>query len=306
MLVYQPLSTISGFVNALSNGGKMQNTGVEASLNVRIINSTNLKWDAGINAGAYKNKILTVPNGQFETPYAGASILTAVGKPANQFYGYTTGGVFATDAEAAAFSKKNSDGSFSKFKGGDVRFIDLDNNNIIDDNDRSVIGNPNATFTGGFSNRIAWKRFEMNMLFTFSQGNDIYNYLRYRLESASGFENQLISVTNRWRGPGQVTNVPKATWGDPMGNSRFSDRWIEDGSYLRLRNLSVQYNWPMKSGAFLKSATIYAIANNVFTLTKYKGYDPEFSVTPSVFSQGIDTGLDPLYRNVTLGVRLGL
>jgi hypothetical protein len=91
-----------------------------------------------------------------------------------------------------------------------------------------------------------------------------------------------------------------------LGNSRFSDRWIEDGSYFRLRNVSVQYSFPVDPAGFLKTLTIYGTATNVFTLTKYKGFDPEFSVTPSVFSQGIDTGLDPLYRSVTLGVRLGL
>ncbi len=91
-----------------------------------------------------------------------------------------------------------------------------------------------------------------------------------------------------------------------MGNSRFSDRWIEDGSYFRLRNLSIQYNVPVKGKGFLKSTNVYATANNVFTLTKYKGYDPEFSVTPSIFSQGIDTSLDPQFRSVTVGVRFGL
>ena len=91
-----------------------------------------------------------------------------------------------------------------------------------------------------------------------------------------------------------------------MGNSRFSDRWIEDGSYFRLRTLSLEYSVPVKSTGFIKAISVYGTGNNVFTLTKYKGFDPEFSVTPSVFSQGIDTGLDPLFRNVTFGVRLGL
>ncbi len=203
-------------------------------------------------------------------------------------------------------SKKNFDGSLSVFRGGDVRFLDVDGNKIIDDNDRTVIGDANPSFTGGFSNRIIWKRFELNALVTFSQGGDVYNYLRYRLENVSSTNNQLISANNRWRGPGHVTTMPKATWADPMGNSRFSNRWIEDGSYLRLRNVSLQYDLPVKAGGFLRSLTVYGAATNVFTLTKYKGYDPEFSVTQSVFSQGIDTGLDPQFRNITFGVRLGL
>ena len=168
------------------------------------------------------------------------------------------------------------------------------------------VGNPIPELVGGFNNRLVWKDFELNALFTFSQGNDVYNNVRHRLESSSGPENQLLSVNNRWRGPGHITTMPKATWGDPMANSRFSDRWIEDGSYFRLRNVTLQYNVPLSPGSFVKSISIYGIATNVFTLTKYKGYDPEFSVTPSVFSQGIDTGLDPLFRSVTLGVRMGL
>ncbi len=306
MLVYEPLSTVAGFSTVLTNGGQMENTGFEASLNVRLVNTRDLKWDAGINAATYKNKVITVPNGQILTEYAGGTILTAEGSAANQFYGYKTNGIFATDAEAAGLRKKNSDGSFTQFEGGDVRFADLDGNGIIDDNDRTVIGNPNPSLTGGFSNRITWKRFELNALFTFSQGNDVYNYLRYRLEAMSGVENQLVSVAQRWRGSGQVTNTPKATWGDPMGNSRFSDRWIEDGSYIRLRSLSLSYNVPLKNTGVIKSTTIYATGNNVFTLTKYKGYDPEFSASQSVFSQGIDTGLDPQFRTITLGMRLGL
>jgi TonB-linked SusC/RagA family outer membrane protein len=306
MLVYQPLSPLSGFEYTLTNDGSMQNTGLELALNIRLVNGNNLKWDAGIQAATNENKVLAVPGGSVFTPFAGATIITAVDKPANQFYGHRTNGIFATDAETGGLQKKNTDGSLTPFKGGDVRFIDMDDNNVIDDNDRDVIGDPNPVFTGGFSNRISWKRFELNALFTFNQGGDVFNYQRYRLESANGVENQLQSVNNRWRSPGHVTSTPKATWGDPMGNSRFSDRWIEDGSYMRLRNISIQYDVPVKAGVFIKSFTVYGAATNVFTLTKYKGYDPEFSVTQSVFTQGIDTGLDPVYRTMTVGFRMGL
>jgi TonB-linked SusC/RagA family outer membrane protein len=308
MLVYQPITPVSGFSTILTNGGKMKNTGVDASLNMRVLNGTDFKWDAGINVGTYKNKIIAVPNDKILTQYAGATIITQVGGDANQFYGFKTNGVFVSNAEAAAsgLSRKNADGSATAFTGGDIRFVDMDGNKVIDDNDRTIIGNPNPVLTGGFSNRFSFKGFELNALFTFSKGNDIYNYIRYRLEAGNSYENQLVSVNNRWRGDGQVTNTPKAVYGDPMGNSRFSDRWIEDGSYFRLRTLSLQYNFPLKARGALKSAAVYATGNNLFTLTEYKGYDPEFSATPSVFSQGIDTGLDPLYKTITLGVKIGL
>ena len=307
MLVYRPLSTLTGFTSMLTNDGKMKNTGIDISMTVRIVNGKNFTWDAGINAGISKSQVLALPDNSFTTAYAGATIITQTGAAASQFYGYTTNGVFATDAEAAAagLTTKNTDGSFSAFKGGDVRFTDRDGNKIIDDKDRSVIGNPNPSLFGGLSQRISWKRFEMNVLFTYMLGNDVYNYTRFRLEAASGTENQLISVNNRWRGNGQQTTMPKASWADPMGNNRFSDRWIEDGAYLRLRSLSLQYNFSVKATGFLKSASVYATGNNLFTLTKYLGYDPEFSASQGLFAQGIDTGLDPLYRSLTLGVKIG-
>lgn len=307
MLVYEDLPTATGFGSSLTNKGSMNTSGMELTVNARVINQPSLKWDLGFNISTYKNRVGSVPNGQILTNFAGASIITANGYPANVFYGNTALGVFANDVDAATAGlyKKNADGSFSAFRAGDIRFADLNGDKIIDEKDRSVIGNPNPDFTGGITNRLTWKRFELNALFTFSKGNKVYNYLRYRLESMVGAENQLSAVNNRWRGNGQITDMPKATWGDPMGNSRFSNRWIEDGSYFRLRSVSVQYNIPFTT-SLVHNATVYVTGNNLFTLTKYKGYDPEFSAGSSIFAQGIDTGLDPQFRSFVVGVRFGL
>ncbi|MES2773018.1 MAG: SusC/RagA family TonB-linked outer membrane protein [Bacteroidota bacterium] len=307
MLVYESLPTVTGFNTMLTNDGSMETKGVELTLNARIINRKNFKWDFGFNVSKYKNKILAVPNGSFTTNYAGATILTANGNAANLFYGYTTNGVFASTAAATAAGLRirNPDGSFKPFVAGDIQFSDLDGDKVIDDKDRSVIGDPNPDWVGGITSRWAYKNFSLDALFTFSQGNDAFNYIRYKLESVSTTENQLVSVNNRWRTEGQVTNMPKATFGDPNGNSRFSDRWIEDASYFRLRTLSLSYNMPIKP-KFFTAVHIYVAAQNLFTLSKYKGFDPEFSARPSVFAQGIDTGLDPIFQSATLGVRLGL
>ncbi len=308
MLVYQPLQTVTGFSTALTNGGEMQNNGVEAALNVRIVNRRAFKWDLGANIAKYKNEIISVSGSAIYTDYAGATILTTAGQPVNQFYGYKTEGVFASDAAAAAagLSKENADGSYSAFKGGDIHFADVNGDKIINENDRTIIGDPNPDFFGGITNRFIWKGFELNALFTFSVGNDVYNYLRYRLESQSGVENQLQSVLNSWRTDGQETTMPKASWGDPMGNNRFSDRWIEDGSYLRLRSLNLTYNIPLKPNAAFKNIAVSLTGNNLFTATKYLGYDPEFSASVSPLAQGIDTGLDPVFKSIVLGLRLGL
>ncbi|MVN22706.1 SusC/RagA family TonB-linked outer membrane protein [Mucilaginibacter arboris] len=312
MIVYEPQPTTSGLTYAITNNGGMRTKGLEMAVNARIINHSNFKWDVGMNIAAYRNKITELPGTQMLTTYAGGTILTAQGLPANLFYGYKTNGVYTSDAEAAAagtnhqgISIVSSTGALVKLKGGDVRFVDTNGDNIIDSRDMQVIGNPNPDFTGGFNTRFAYKRFTLDALFTFSKGNDVYNYTRRVLESESGYQNQTLAVVNRWRADGQVTDIPKATYGDPMGNSRFSDRWIEDGSYLRLRTVSVSYNVPVKT-KFLKSVRVYLTGNNIFTMTKYLGYDPEFSATESLLTQGIDTNLEPIYRSVQVGVRVGL
>jgi hypothetical protein len=307
MLINEPAYAASGFTYVVANDGGMQTQGIELAANSRIVNGVKWKWDMGFTISKYRNKITQIPNGSMTTSYAGATILTQVGSPANLFYGYKTNGVYTSDEEAASSGIKEAqaNGTLLQPKGGDVRFVDVNHDGIVDSKDAQVIGNPNPDFTGSISSTIAYKRVSVNALFTFSKGNQIFNYDRQQLEAESGFQNQTMAVLNRWRVNGQVTDIPKATYGDPIANSRFSDRWIEDGSYLRLRTLSVIYNVPLKTKA-LKSLRIYATGNNLFTLTKYLGYDPEFSATESVLTQGIDTGLEPLFKSVQLGVRIGL
>jgi len=308
MIVDEPAPAASGFVYVVANDGGMRTQGIELSANGRIINTTKWKWDMGFNISKYRNKITQIPNGSMVTSYGGATVLTQVGMPANVFLGYKTNGVYTSDNEALSSGIKEAqpNGTLLQPKGGDVRFVDINHDGVIDSKDLTVIGNPNPDFTGAISSTLAYKRISLNALFTFSKGNQIYNYTRQTLESESNFNNQTLDVLNRWRVNGQVTDVPKATYGDPIGNSRFSDRWIEDGSYLRLRTLSVMYNVPIKVKSGLKSIKVYATANNLFILTKYLGYDPEFSATDSVLTQGIDTGLEPQFMSVQLGIRIGL
>ncbi len=306
MLVYETITGGAGFNTILTNNGAMQNTGVEATLGVRLINKKNLKWDVSGNIATVRNMVNHVPGGRFLTEYAGATLLTQGDRPAGLFYGYISNGVYSTSADAAAagLKVKNADGSYTSFGAGDIRFSDLNGDKVIDENDRRVLGSPMPEYFGGFSSKLTYRRFQLEALFTFAGGHEVFNYTRYRLESASTTDNQLNSVLNRWRAEGQVTNMPKATYGDPLGNSRFSDRWIEDGSYLRLRHASLSYQLPLK-GEFVRNATVYITGTNLLTFTKYMGFDPEFSASPSLYGQGIDTGLDPLYRSATLGVKLG-
>ena len=307
MMVYEPLAAATGFEKVLINSGSMKNSGIEFAVNARLINHNKWKFDAGLMIAKNTNKVVSIPGGQMTTEYSGATILTRNALQSTLFYGYFAKGVFSTEYEAktSGLKKKNADGSYTNFRAGDVRFFDVNNDNIIDEKDRGIIGTPTPDFFGSINTRLEYGRFSLDALFTFSQGNDIFNYLRYKLESASGIENQLNSVVNRWRAEGQKTTMPKATYGDPMGNNRFSTRWIEDGSYFRLRSASITYAIPFKD-KFIKNASVYLSGTNLFTLTRYTGFDPEFSASPSLFAQGIDIGLDPLYRSITLGARIGL
>jgi TonB-linked SusC/RagA family outer membrane protein len=307
LIVYEQLPTASGFDYAVTNSGALKTSGLEVSVTSRLINCKNFNWDAGFNLGRYNSKVTQLPSGRFTTAFGGATYVTQVNYAPNEFFGWQANGVFSTDTEASAagLSIRKADGSLVPFKGGDVRFADINNDKVIDDNDRMNLGNPNPDFYGAFWNKFSYKRFSVSAFFSFVSGNEVFNYTRSQLESMSNAYNQTEAVNNRWRTNGQITNTPKATWGDPMGNSRFSSRWIEDGSYLRLRTATFSYDMPFKAG-FFKYATVYATGNNLFTLTKYKGYDPEFSPTESIFGQGVDNMLEPQVRSVQLGFRLGL
>jgi len=307
MIVYEPAASATGMDYMVTNTGGMKTNGFEVNVNARLINNKNFKWDLGFNIAQYKSTITKLPVDKIITDFADATIITQVGSAPNLFYGYKSKGVYSTSAQASAdgLSTKNASGGYTAFQGGDVQFVNANNDKVIDEKDKQVIGNPNPDFFGAITSHLSYKNFALDLLFTYSKGNDVYNYTRRQLESMSGYSNQTLAVVNRWRTEGQITDVPKATWGDPAGNSRFSDRWIEDGSYIRLRTASLSYDVPMKP-RFVKYASIYATANNLLTFTKYLGYDPEFSATSSVFGQGVDAVLEPQYRSFQLGLRLGL
>lgn len=308
MLVRMPAPAISGFSHYLSNGGEMKNTGIDFSVNTRILNGT-FKWDVGFNASMFKNKVTNLDNQQYITNICGADVLTQVGQSLGVFYGYKTEGVYSTHQEATNdgyYIQKGVNKSY--FQAGDIRFVNTNSENgnkIIDANDRVVIGNPNPDLFGAIFTNLHYKKLNLDVFFTYSLGNDIYNYTRAQLESMSLFYNQTQAVINRWKVEGDVTNVPRAVYGDPLGNSRFSDRWIEDGSYIRLKNVNLSYSLPIKND-ILRGITLFASANNLITFTKYKGLDPEFALGQNPLYNGIDATFIPAARTVNVGVKLEL
>lgn len=307
LLMRRQLNEQAGLTYYWANGGDMDNTGFNIAASLRAIDKKDWKLDLGASVGHYKNEITKLDGGQFTTDICGGQVLTAVGGPAGVFYGYRTEGVFATSADAAAanLAIRNSDGSTTQFMAGDIHFYDKTADGIIDDADRVVIGDPNPDLYGNFNFKLSWRNLTLSSVFTYSMGNDVYNALRANLEAGSSLHNQTTAMLNRWVAEGQHTDIPRAVYGDPMGNSRFSDRWIEDGSFLRWSQLQLTWQLPLQS-KFIQGLELSVAVNNLCTFTKYIGSDPEFAYGSSPLYRGVDAGLTPHSREFNFGVKINL
>lgn len=213
--------------------------------------------------------------------------------------------MYATAAEAEADGKYfvNDKGDKVYFGAGDMRFQSADKE--INKADRTVIGDPNPDIFGNIFTSVNWKNLTLSAAFNYSLGNDIYNYQRSLIEGGSLFINQTTAMSNRWTAEGQRTSIPRVSYGDPMGNSRFSDRWIEDGSYLRLSSVTLSYHIPIVS-TYLQGITIWGNASNLFTISRYLGNNPDCTMSGSVLYQGIDRGQLSAGRSFSLGVNINL
>lgn len=305
---------IGGINNYWTNGGEIKNEGFELSVTTKPVVTRNWNVEVGASVGHYANKVTKLPDGDYTSSvYGDNNILTSVGNPVGLFYGYKTAGVFATDAEAKAAGKdgylymEDNAGIRNDFKAGDVHFIDQNNDGKISELDKVVIGDPNPDIYGNIFATINYKNLTLTMGWNYSLGNDVYNYQRSILNSGSTFYNQQVAEVAHWRYEGQQTDYPRLAYGDPMGNNRFSDRWIEDGSYLRLKTLNLSYKVPVPgSWTWLQGLTVWVQANNLLTFTKYLGSDPEFSIGNGVLYQGIDCGNIAQGRSFQCGVKINL
>ena len=308
LLTQQSLGFLSGLEKNWSNGGKLENNGFDVNATFKVLNLKDWQWQLGGSIGHYKNKITELADGEqyMDSQVYGATIRTQVGQVANAFYGYKSLGVFSTteEAKAAGLYVLGDNGVDKNYFGaGDIHFADLDGDHQITEADRTIIGDPNPDFYGNIFTTVAWKRLKLDMRFNYSVGNDVYNYMRAQLEGGSRFMNQSTALQRRWQVEGQQTDIPRITFQDPMGNSRFSDRWIEDGSYLRLKSVTLSYDLPMNS-EYIQGMQFWIQANNVFTITKYLGSDPEFAMTGNVIGQGIDLGRLAQSRSLVAGVKI--
>lgn len=324
LLTQKSLNYVAGLETYWCNGGSLRNTGVDANINTILVNTKNFKWQLGASLGHYKNKITSLPEDSYTTSIYGAEVLTSVGNPVGVFYGYKTAGVFSTDAEAKAAGNGDylkyptgiQNSPYKNFEAGDVHFVNLvdteeDIKNgvtVIDENDKCIIGDPNPDIYGNIYTNLSYKRWSLDVIFKYSLGNDVYNYQRSQIESLSSFYNQSIATLNRWTSEGQETTIPRAcstSSDDWVNNERFSDRWIEDGSYLKLKKVRITYDLPLNL-SWIQGISIWGEANNLFFVSKYTGEDPEFSCSNSVLYQGIDTGMLTQSRSFNIGVKINL
>ncbi len=316
LLTRQSLGFLSGLSQNWSNSGKLENEGFDVSFNAKVLALKDWQWQIGASAGHYKNKITELPDGASFVDHEiyGATVRTQVGQAANNFYGYKTLGVFSTTEEAKAAGKPGTDGLYflgengvdkNYFEAGDVHFADINGDGMITEADRTIIGDPNPDIYGNIFTTLVWKRLKLDVRFNYSLGNDVYNYMRSQLEGGSRFMNQTTALNRRWQAEGQQTEIPRITFQDPMGNSRFSDRWIEDGSYLRLKTATLSYDLPVNS-EYIQGFQFWIQGNNLLTFTKYLGSDPEFSMTSNVIGQGIDLGSLGQCRSIVAGVKINL
>jgi len=308
MFIYKDIETYFGYSIRPENGGSMRNKGVDLGMFIRIIDNPNFKWDIHGTYSRINNEVTAVSGGSNITELMGAEIINTPGEQANSFYGYVYNGVYSTTEEAESANLVSD--KFIPFQAGDAKFSDISGpdgepDGIINDFDKVVIGSSIPDLFGGISNQISYKRWSLSAFIQFVGGNDVFNFVRYKNESMTGLENQSKNVLSRWQYEGQITDVPRALWKDPIGNSAFSTRWIEDGSYLRVKNISLSYTIDNQFLSF-RNAKFYISASNLFTITKYLGYDPEFGNSHSHVDQGIDYGLAPQTRQFIIGVVLGL
>lgn len=304
LLIKQQLPFFNGYTNYYNNGGELQMEGIEVGLDTRL-HLGSVVWTIGLTATeqvtqVQKLNFIKQDQDKIISTFAGGEMVTMEGESPNAFYGLETSGIFETNTEASAIIGPNG----VPMQAGDIKYRDVDGNNVINDADKTIIGDPNPDVYGGIYTAIKINKFELSAQFNYSLGNDAFNYVRYLSESMYGYTNQLTSVQNRWKAAENSESMPRSSIGDPTGNTVFSDRWIEDASFMRLKQLTVSYDLPKVFG--FRGLIVYATATNLGTITNYSGYDPEFQYTNNPFGMGLDYGQMPLTRKFILGVKLDL
>lgn len=317
LLLFAPLPTTTGFSSYLANIGGLKNQGFEVAVNSRNTTGAFL-WQTNLNFSANRNEItelasdgdIPVP-GVLQVP-AGWSILR-VGQPLGTFFGLRSAGIFQSDAEAQSSPTLRGQNA----EAGDRRYEDINGRDaegnltgqpdgVIDEADRTIIGNANPDFIWGLTNTFSFKGIDLSVFIQGVHGNELVNAYLFEIGTMAGETNVLAEFwENRWTEENPSDVYPKV---NPNERNIFSDAQVEDGSFIRIKNITLGYTLPQQwlAKAGMRSARLYVTVNNLFTLTDYRGYDPEINAFgQNNLLQGIDYGSYPLARTAIVGVQLG-
>jgi len=313
MLLSPPVVGAAGSVSIPNqNIGTMNNHGVEFEVNYQGGNK--VKYSFGANASFIKNKV-TKLNG--EGTFVGATVYgrssqeisrTYQGQPIASFYGWKTNGLYQTQADIDNDPALKNDPRKANIKPGDVRFLDLNGDGLIDGNDRTNLGNPNPNVTAGLQGSISYKGFDLSVNFTGVFGVSLYNADRMQGIDPTYPFNLYAEDLGRWTGAGTSNTIPRMSLDRANDNYRTSDLFVESGNYVSLKNATLGYTLPVTwtKRATLKGVRLYASGQNLFFITKYKGYTPELGYTNGNLQRGVDVAQYPSVRTITFGLTVKL
>lgn len=314
ILVDPPMLGVFGMAgNQQINGATVVNKGFEATVNYYSDRQKDFTYDLSLNFTTFNNEVTSLGNAV--QPIYGPVVRDAfpvtktdVGHAIASFYGYKTDGIFKSDEEAASYVNGKGERLLPNAQGGDFRFVDTNNDGVIDASDRVILGDAIPDFTYGLNASFYYKNFDLNMFFQGVQGVDNWYSLRYQVGFTGLKYNYLEEVWGRWTPENPNASRPRATFSDPNNNKRPSDYYIEDGSYLRLKNLTLGYTLPKKwlNTMGINQLRVYASVQNLFTITSYPGFDPELGLTDGSDKEaGVDRGQYPHSRTISFGLSLG-
>lgn len=319
---YAASTGISGL--SIQNAGQVQNKGIELSATWRSNIGDKFSYYVGANFSADRNEVTKITAGGKGMTISGYSAHGAGGRGINMFKeGHAmsyfnlieTDGIFRSMEEIESYVNRNGEPIQPGAQVGDVRYKDWNHDGVINTDDQHDVGNPFPDFTFGIRLGGEWNNFDFGFFFDGMVGNDIYNYPRFCLESGSFNGNLSTTVTDSWRPDNPDTDMPRFSKTDGADNKwAYTDRWLEDGSYIRLKTLDIGYTFPKQwiQKARISNLRLYVSMENLFTLTKYSGYTPDLGessltgVSYNVFSRGIDQGRYPVPRTYSVGVQVSL
>ena len=306
LLLDVPVEQVTGFSTVLRNVGSVTNKGVEFEVSGVLVDKKDLKWNVNANIAHNKNEVTSLGNAEYFIPSHGYTnpLIVKVGEPLGSFYGYLFKGIIQSDEDLSSLPSQ----TISPVEPGNPKFEDINGDNVVNEQDRVVLGNIQPKFTYGFNTKLTYKNWELFVSANGSYGNKLFNELACRLDRGNGYYyNPLAEVADRWTPTNPSNTIQKAS----NATSIYTDsRFVEDASYLKIRNIQLAYTLPIPQITKDSRLRLYVSLQNFFTITKYNGYDPEANRSgtdeTSALYQGIDNGTYPTAKTVLVGFNITL